>query len=215
DIFRAVGEEYSAAHSDARYFTSGSWKLLQIDLPGSAGAADKPLRIDPVTYPAVIDIAEMALKRPSTGEILWAATRSTEFAALTVGGTACRLAHESYLRILSFGNDPQLLLPQSTTALGDLPLRLELSILVDASPEAIRTALMEMQQEPRMEVPANNAEPQRLNAHIEERSSAALPSDEHLKQHAEIEQKMSELQRQAERIEQISPAVLRSEEELK
>src|SRR5437667_3947115 len=152
DIFRAVGEEYSAGHSDARYFTSGSWKLLQIDLPGSAGAADKPLRIDPVTYPAVIDIAEMALKRPSTGEILWAATGSTEFAALTVGGTACRLAHESYLRILSFGNDPQLLLPQSTTALGDSPLRLELSILVGASPEAISASFAEMQQEPRPEV---------------------------------------------------------------
>ncbi|HWX17793.1 MAG TPA: glycoside hydrolase family 99-like domain-containing protein [Chthoniobacterales bacterium] len=145
DIFRAVGEEYSAAHSDARYFMSGSWKLLQIDLPGSAGAADKPLRIDPVTYPAVIDIAEMALKRPSTGEILWAATGSTEFAALTVGGTACRLAHELYLRILSFGNDPQLLLPQPTTALGDSPLRLELSILVDGSPEAISASLAEMQ----------------------------------------------------------------------
>ena len=53
----------------------------------------------------------------------------------------------SYLRILSFGNDPQLLLPQSTTALGDSPLRLELSILVDASPQAIKTSLAEMQTE--------------------------------------------------------------------
>src|SRR4029077_18541764 len=137
DIFRAVGEEYSAAHSVARYFTGGCWKLLQIYLPGGTGAPSKPLRIDPVSYPAVIDIAEIALKRPSTGEILWAATGSAEFAALTVGGTACRLAHESYLRILSFGNDPQLFLPQSTTALGDSPLRLELSILVDPSPQAI------------------------------------------------------------------------------
>src|SRR4029077_8118717 len=145
DIFRAVGEEYSAAHSVARYFTGGCWKLLQIYLPGGTGAPSKPLRIDPVSYPAVIDIAEIALKRPSTGEILWAATGSAEFAALTVGGTACRLAHESYLRILSFGNDPQLLLPQSTTALGESPLRLELSILVDASPEAISASLAEMQ----------------------------------------------------------------------
>jgi GT2 family glycosyltransferase len=145
DIFRAVGEEYSAAHSYARYFTSGSWKLLQIDLPCLPRPRCKPLRIDPVSYPAIIDIAEIALKRPSTGEILWAAAGSREFAALTVGGTACHLAHESYLRILSFGNDPQLLLPQSTTALGDAPLRLELSILVDPSPEAIKTSLAEMQ----------------------------------------------------------------------
>ena len=98
DIFRAVGEEYSAAHSDARYFTSGSWKLLQIDLPCVPRPRCKPLRIDPASYPAVIDIAEIALKRPSTDEILWAAGGSREFAALTVGGTACCLAHESYLR---------------------------------------------------------------------------------------------------------------------
>src|SRR5262249_27421490 len=144
EIFRPVGEEYSAAHSVARYFTSGSWKLFQIDLPCLPRPRCKPLRIDPVSYPAVIDIAEIALKRPSTGEILWAATGGREFAALTVGGTACRFAHASYLRILSFGNDPQLFLPHSTTALGDSPLRLELSILVDPSPQAISASLVEM-----------------------------------------------------------------------
>ena len=151
----------------------------------------KPLRIDPASYPAVIDIAEIALKRPSTDEILWAAAGSREFAALTVGGTACCLAHESYLRILSFGNDPQLLLPQSTTALGDAPLRLELSILVDPSPQAISASLAAMQTERSQNeeeiervssafhraeeqlkqrdatIAANNAEVQRLNAEIE------------------------------------------------
>ncbi|HEY3041579.1 MAG TPA: glycoside hydrolase family 99-like domain-containing protein [Pyrinomonadaceae bacterium] len=147
EIFHPVAEGYRAEESQTRYFASGCWKLLIIDLPGRERNLDRPFRIDPVSYPAVIDIAEIALKRPSTGEILWAATGSKEFAALTVGGTACRLAHESYLRILSFGNDPQLLLPQSTTALGDSPLRLELSILVDASPEAINTSLAEMQTE--------------------------------------------------------------------
>jgi hypothetical protein len=111
-----VAEGYRATESQTRYFASRSWKVLVIDLPGKKRNLDRPLRIDPVSYPAVIDIAEIALKRPSTGEILWAATGSREFAALTVGGTACRLAHESYLRILSFGNDPQLLLPQSTMA---------------------------------------------------------------------------------------------------
>ena len=131
--------------------------MLQIYLPGGTGAPSKPLRIDPVSYPAVIDIAEIALKRPRTGEILWAATGSAEFAALTVGGTACRLAHESYLRILSFGNDPQLFLPQSTTALADSPLRLELSILVDPSPQAISASLVEMQRKPRTEVLAPEA----------------------------------------------------------
>jgi glycosyltransferase involved in cell wall biosynthesis len=143
EVFHPVAEGYRATESQTRYFASRSWKVLVIDLPGKKRNLDWPLRIDPVSYPAVIDIAEIALKRPSTGEILWAATGSKEFAALTVGGTACRSAHESYLRILSFGNDPQLLLPQSTTALGDAPLRLELSILVDPSPQAISASLAE------------------------------------------------------------------------
>ena len=157
EVFHPVVEGYRATESQTRYFASGSWKVLVIDLPGKERNLDRPLRIDPVSYPAVIDIAEIALKRPSTGEILWAATGSKEFAALTVGGTACRLAHESYLRILSFGNDPQLFLPQSTTALGDSPLRLELSILVDPSPQAISASLVEMQRKPRTEVLAPEA----------------------------------------------------------
>ena len=147
EVFHPMAEGYRATESQTRYFASRSWRVLVIDLPGKERNLDRPLRIDPVSYPAVIDIAEIALKRPSTGEILWAATGSREFAALTVGGTACRLAHESYLRILSFGNDPQLLLPQSTMALGDSPLRLELSILVDPSPQAISASLAEMQTE--------------------------------------------------------------------
>src|SRR5438034_771962 len=147
EVFHPMTEGYRATESQTRYFASRSWKVLVIDLPGKKRNLDRPLRIDPVSYPAVIDIAEIALKRPSTGEILWAATGSSEFAALPVGGTACRLAHDLYLRILSFGNDPQLLLPQSTTALGDAPLRLELSILVDPSPQAISASLAEMQTE--------------------------------------------------------------------
>ena len=221
DIFRAVGEEYSAAHSDARYFTSGSWKLLQIDLPCVPRPRCKPLRIDPASYPAVIDIAEIALKRPSTDEILWAAAGSREFAALTVGGTACCLAHESYLRILSFGNDPQLFLPQSTTALGDAPLRLELSILVDPSPQAISASLAEMQTERSQNeeeiervssafhraeeqlkqrdatIAANNAEVQRLNAEIE-RERAEYQSQIH-QFAAKLQDSQSEMERHEKR----------------
>ena len=207
-VYHPVAEGYRQTESQTRYFASRSWKLLVIDLPGKKRNLDRPLRIDPVTYPAVIDIAEIALKRPSTGEILWAATESTEFAALTVGGTACRLAHEPYLRILSFGNDPQLLLPQSTTALGDSPLRLELSILVDASPEAISTCLAENKEHVRnIEQQKNVAEDELKQRGI----TGAVKNAEFHCLNAEIERKMSELERQAERM----GVVLRLKEELK
>ena len=193
EIFHPVAEGYRAEESQTRYFASGCWKLLIIDLPGRERNLDRPFRIDPVSYPAVIDIAEIALKRPSTSEILWAATGSKEFDALTVGGTACRLAHESYLRILSFGNDPQLLLPQSTTALADSPLRLELSILVDESPQAISASLAEMQ-----------TERSQIEEELERVSSAFHRSEGELKQrdatiaanNAEIERERTEYQSQ-------------------
>jgi GT2 family glycosyltransferase len=225
-VFHPVAEGYRETESQTRYFASGSWKLLVIDLPGKKRNLDRPVRIDPVTYPAIIDIAEMVLKRPSTGEILWAATGSTDFAALTVAGTACPLAHKSYLRMLSFGNDPQLLLPPSTTALVDSPLRLELSILVDASPEAIKTALAEMQRRKNIAeeelkqreatIAAKDAEFQHLNAKIEQISTAIARSERELKQReATIAAKDAEFQHLSAKIEQISAAIARSEQELK
>src|SRR4029077_5429230 len=73
-----------------------------------------PLRIDPVTCPAVIEIAEITLKDPGSNKILWSATAREEFTACKILGTAARLPHDRHLRILSFGGDPQLLLPPST-----------------------------------------------------------------------------------------------------
>jgi GT2 family glycosyltransferase len=237
-VFHPVAEGYREAESQTRYFASGSWKLLVIDLPGKKRNLDRPIRIDPVTYPAIIDIAEMALKRPSTSEILWTASGSTDFAAFTVGGTACRLAHEPYLRVLSFGNDPQLLLPASTTALANSPLRLELSILVDASPDAIRTSLAEMQlfqhlsekveqisaviarseqelNQREATIAVKDPEFQHLSEKIERISAAIARSEQELNQReATIAPKDSEFQHLSEKIEQISAAIARSEQEL-
>ena len=46
-------------------------------------------------------------------------------------GTAARLPHDKHLRILSFGGDPQLLLPSSTAGFNAMSLRLEISLLVN------------------------------------------------------------------------------------
>jgi GT2 family glycosyltransferase len=218
-VFHPLAEGYREAESQTRYFASGSWKRLVIDLPGKKHNRDRPVRIDPVSYAAVVDIAEIALKRHTTGEILWAATGSTDFAALTVGGTACRLAHERYLRILSFGSDPQLLLPPSTTALATSPLRLELLVLVDANPESIRTAL-EIAQEDLLRrdatIAAKDAEFQQLSAKIEQISATRDAEFQHLS--TKIEQISdagdAEFQHLSAKIEQISATIARSEQEL-
>lgn len=141
EIFHPVAGGYRATDSQTRYFPSGSWKLLRIELQGRTEKSDRPLRIDPASYPAVIDIAEIALKRPISGEIVWNANNLKEFDAFQISGTAIRLPHEKHLRILSFGGDPQILFPLSTAGLNDVPLRLELSVRVDPNAGSITTSL--------------------------------------------------------------------------
>jgi len=100
-----------------------------------------PLRIDPVTCPAVIEIAEITLKDPGSNKILWSATAREEFTACKILGTAARLPHDKHLRILSFGGDPQLLLPFSTAGLNAVSLRLEISLLANPGADTIRECL--------------------------------------------------------------------------
>src|SRR6266513_343879 len=141
EVFHPVAEGYRAAESQARYFNSGSWERLIIDLPAWKEESTWPLRIDPLTCPAVIEIAEIALKDPVNDKILWSASAQEEFETCEICGTAARLPYDKHLRILSFGGDPQLLLPLSTAELHALSLRLEISLVVNPGADAIREFL--------------------------------------------------------------------------
>lgn len=141
EVFHPVAGGYRATESQARYFNSGSWERLTIDLPPRKEKSDWPFRIDPVPCPAVIEIAEIALKDPGSNEILWSASAREEFEACEIFGTAWRLPHDKHLRILSFGGDPQLLLPSSTAGLDAVALRLEISLLVNPGADTIRECL--------------------------------------------------------------------------
>jgi hypothetical protein len=141
EVFHPVAEGYRATESQACHFNSGSWADLTIDLPPRKEQSDWPFRIDPLTCPAVIEIAEIALRDPISDEILWSASAQEEFEACQVCGTASRLPHDKHLRILSFGGDPQLLLPFSTAGLNAMSLRLEISLLANPGADTIRECL--------------------------------------------------------------------------
>jgi len=138
EVFHPVADGYRATESQACEFNSGSWADLTIDLPSRKEKSDWPFRIDPLTCPAVIEIAEIALRDPISDEILWSASAQEEFEACQVCGTAARLPHDKHLRILSFGGDPQLLLPFSTAGLNAVSLRLEISLLANPGADTIR-----------------------------------------------------------------------------
>jgi hypothetical protein len=141
EVFHPVAEGYRGSEFQDRYFNSGSWERLTLDLPAGKEKSHWPFRIDPVTCPAVIEIAEITLKDPGSNKILWSATAQEEFTACKILGTAARLPHDKHLRILSFGGDPQLLLPPSTAGLNAKSLRLEISLLVNRGTNTIRECL--------------------------------------------------------------------------
>jgi len=141
EVFYPVAEGYRATESQACEFNSGSWADLTIDLPPRNEKSDWPFRIDPLTCPALIEIAAIALRDPISDEILWSARAQEEFEACQVCGTAARLPHDKHLRILSFGGDPQLLLPFSTAGLNAVSLRLEISLLANPGADTIRECL--------------------------------------------------------------------------
>ena len=141
EVFHPVAEGYRGSQFQDRSFNSGSWQRLTMDLPAGKEKSDWPFRIDPVTCPAVIEIAEITLKDLGSNEILWSATAQDEFTACKILGTAARLPHGRHLRILSFGGDPQLLLPSSTAGLNTKSLRLEISLLVNRGTNTIRDCL--------------------------------------------------------------------------
>jgi hypothetical protein len=141
EVFHPVAEGYRGSEFQDHYFISGSWQRLTMDLPAGKEKSDWPFRIDPVTCPAVIEIAEITLKDPGNNEILWSAIAQKEFTACKILGTAARLPHDKHLRILSFGGDPQLLLPSSTAGLNTKSLRLEIFLLVNRGANTIRECL--------------------------------------------------------------------------
>jgi hypothetical protein len=141
EVFHPVAEGYRGSESQARPFHSGSWQRLIFDLPAGKEKSDWPVRIDPVTCPAVIEIGEIKLKDPGSNEIWWSATGPEEFKACKMSGTAARLPHDKHLRVLSFGGDPQLLLPSSTAQLNDRSLRLEISLVDNRGANTIRECL--------------------------------------------------------------------------
>jgi len=110
---------------------------------------DATFCIKPVACPAVVEIAELTLRNPATKEIVWRAATKQALDALKIVGTACALPCEAHLRFLSFGNDPQLVLPFAAHTLPDQPLRVEISLRADGTESRIADGLATLRSRPR------------------------------------------------------------------
>jgi hypothetical protein len=103
------------------------WKKVSVDLPPFPLAL--PIRIDPASQPCVIELTGLRLLGPD-GQELW---RLSDFTAsqLQLAGDAVAISRGAIVKILSDGQDPQILLPPLAREGGESSVRLEVSVRID------------------------------------------------------------------------------------
>jgi O-antigen biosynthesis protein len=119
----------------------GQWCRPKIDLPWGLGDGSAPFRIDPVNRVGLVDLAAITLRSSTSGEILWSANTQNGFGELLIRGNALRLPHARLLRLLAYGDDPQVYLPHLRDEVFQDPLSLEIVLRFDAAPDSIDRAI--------------------------------------------------------------------------
>lgn len=109
-VFRPTPDGYQDSASSVAAVVSGDWRDLEIAVPPFAGC----LRFDPSNLAAVIEIESLRVVAPD-GEELWSQAGPLP---ATVGGTAHGIQGAHILRMIAWGDDPQLLLPPINAAKG-------------------------------------------------------------------------------------------------
>lgn len=141
---------YSAGHSGYSEdlaleipYQAQRWSHLHIALEQGLGA--QRLRLDPMKTPGLVDIAGLAIKSATSGEVLWKANgRGGGLESLASGGSAMKIPHPRLARFFSYGEDPQIHLPTITGPDFDGPLRLEIWLRLETHPQPIHDAMLEL-----------------------------------------------------------------------
>jgi GT2 family glycosyltransferase/glycosyltransferase involved in cell wall biosynthesis len=142
-VFPPRKGEYHESHSAVREFGRGRWQRVTVNLRRGLGDATAPVRVDPGNSIGIFDLAAISLRSRKTGQIIWRLKTRRELASLRVSGTALELPHDRLLRLLSFGDDPQVFLPLLRGPQFADPLALEAWIRLETSPRFIADSLVE------------------------------------------------------------------------
>ena len=111
----------------------GDWQKVSVILP--TGLGDGPPRIDPADRPGIIDLSHIQIKREADKAVLWEATGASGMAGLHTAGDLRPLNgltadDNGFLRFVSLGCDPQILLPDLRDIVTEPGLIVELRIRV-------------------------------------------------------------------------------------
>jgi hypothetical protein len=113
----------------------GKWTSVFIRLP--EGVGDRAMRLDPASRTGIIDINSILLRKVG-GRTVWSWTPDESADAFRVEGTAYRMPSTETFRILSFGNSPQIFLPELPSVSATEPLELEVRLRIDIELSAVQ-----------------------------------------------------------------------------
>ncbi len=128
-------------HLSRGWLEPGRWGRLKINLPWGLGDGTAPCRIDPINSSGVVDVAAMRLRSAATGELLWRADVKEGLDGVVAGGTSLSILNPRFLRLLSYGPDPQIHLPSLSGKQFQDPLVLEIVLRYELGGEAMGRAI--------------------------------------------------------------------------
>lgn len=129
-----MGGEGRGEHKLTQIVDTGRWTNVFIRL--ADGPGDKPIRIAPASRAGIVDISGIVLRK-AEGRTVWSWNSPEKMEAFRIEGTAYQLPSHDTLRILSFGGNPQMILPDLPGVDANEPLELEMRLKVDLEFRAV------------------------------------------------------------------------------
>ena len=125
--YTRIDEGYTERHSVSALIRARRWERVSLPLPGGARG---PIRMDFADRPAIIEIAEIQIRRSSDGEVLWQRTKGSVH-DISVNSDMELLPGGSHIRYAALGFDPQMFLPDIPELGMGEPLMVDVWLSVD------------------------------------------------------------------------------------
>ena len=183
-MFPCLNGGYREESSVGTWITIGEWQHVRLELP--QGSGDGPIRVDPADRPAVIEFAGAQLLRAADGAVLRSWT-NTDVRQWRPAADLVLLPGDEPTRLLSTGNDPQLLLPDMDSTITDQPLIFEARVRIEEDLSAVVPVLSAQPPATEASLAASATAVAELEAKLAEASLAASATAV-----AELEAKLAE-----------------------
>jgi glycosyltransferase involved in cell wall biosynthesis/GT2 family glycosyltransferase len=141
-VYSAGEGGYSEQRCTYVRYARDRWSHLTIAL--QLGLGSMPLRLDPLAAIGLVDVASFTIRSAIDDEVLWHANGDGSLQDVRVSGSAVRIPHPHLVRILSYGDDPQLYLPDLAGGKFDGPLRLEVWLKTETGLASVRKGIAEL-----------------------------------------------------------------------